>query len=418
MSRMRTAVAVIGLLLFNPPLARADVVQDWNAIMLSTVASQNPFLQVRSAAITHAAIFEAVNAITGQFEPYLGTITAPPGASPEAAAVVAAHDVLVYYFLTLDTVSKLDAARDVSLATIPDGQSKADGIAVGQAAAAEMIALRTNDGSELPQFFLPTSSNPGEWQLTPSCPIMGGVFFHWQYLRPFAIESSSQFRSGPPPKLTSTEYTRDYNEVKTFGAADSVLRPQDRTDVARFYARVLALNLWNEVAQQLSTVYGNSLSENARAFALINMALLDAGISVMETKYYYRFWRPETAIRAAESDGNPDTDSSPYNYFLPFTPLIVTPCFPSYPSAHATASNAARRVVQEIWGAGGHSIVLSAPSLNLTFHYTTLQEIADDIDDARVYGGIHFRFDQKEGVRQGWRIGGYIHRTRLRPLQF
>jgi hypothetical protein len=413
MSRVLTAVAVITLLLCNPPLARADVVQDWNAIMLQNNSSLNAFLQGRLAAITHVAIFEAVNAITGRYEPYLGTITAPLGASPEAAAATAAHDVLVHYLTAPDTVLALDTALAASLATIPDGQSKTDGIAVGPAAAGAMIVLRTNDGSETPLLFIPTSSDPGDWQLTPSCVLGGGVFFHWQFLKPFVIASSSQFRSGPPPALTSKKYTEDYNEVKTFGAADSVVRPQDRTDVARFYARALALNVWNQVAQQLSTAYGNSLSENARAFALINMALLDAGISVMETKYYYRFWRPETAIHAGDGDGNPDTigDSN-------FAPLILTPCFPSYPSAHASSSYAARRVVEEIWGAGRHSIDLSVPSLSLTFHYTTLRDITDDIDDARVYGGIHFRFDQEAGARQGWRVGGHIYEARLRPLQF
>jgi hypothetical protein len=408
MSRTLTAVAVISLLLFNAPVARADVVQDWNAIMLTTMASQNPFLQVRLAAITHAAIFEAVNAITGQYEPYLGTITAPPGASAEAAAVTAAHDVLVHYLTDPATLSALDTARETSLGAIPDGPSKDDGIAVGQVAASAMIAERTNDGSETPRFFLPTLSDAGEWQLTPSCTTLGGVFFHWQDVKPFAIQSSAQFRSDPPPALTSNEYTKDYDEVKTFGAVGGSLRP----DVARFYARVLALNVWNEVAQQLGKAYGNSLSENARAFALINMALQDAGISVMETKYYYRFWRPETAIRFVD-DGNPNTVEVP-----DFMPFVITPCFPSYPSAHGSTSNAARRVAQEIWGAGGHSITLSAPSLNLTFRYTTLQDITDDIDDARVYGGIHFRFDQEAGERQGWRVGGDIYRTRLRPLQF
>ncbi len=410
MSRMLPAIGVVSLLLVAPPLARADVVQEWNAIMLQNNSSLNAFLQVRLAAITHVAVFEAVNAITGQYEPYLGTITAPGGASPEAAAATAAHDVLVYYLSAPDTVLALDAALKASLAAIPDGQSKTDGVAVGQAAAQAMIGLRIGDGSEPPLFFFPTSSNPGEWQLTQSC--TAGVFFHWQDVKPFAILSSGQFRSDPPPALTSKKYTEDYNEVKALGAVDSTLRPPDRTDVARFYARALALNVWDRVAQQLGAESGSSLSENARAFALINMALLDAGISVMETKYFYRFWRPETAIHAGDTDGNPDTtgDSN-------FAPLIFTPCFPSYGSAHASASYAARRVAEEIWGAGRHSIELTVPSLDLTFHYTTLREITDDIDDARVYGGIHFRFDQQAGARQGWRVGGYVYDTRLRPLQ-
>jgi hypothetical protein len=423
MSRASAVVAVVGLLLWNPPVARADAVQDWNAIMLATVAGQNPFAQARFAAVTHVAIFEAVNAITGEYEPYLGTIAAPPWASQESAAVAAAHAVLVHYFSAQTGV--LDAARDTSLAAIPDGQPKIDGIAVGQAAAAALIALRGNDGSAgspIADPFPPRSSNPGEWQLTPGCPSAGsGVFYHWRNVTPFGLQSSSQFRSGPPPALTSNEYAKDYEEVKAVGALNSILRPADRADVASFYQALLAVGVWNQVARQLGAAHGSSLAENARAFALINMALSDALVTVMETKYYYAFWRPETAIRAGDADGNPktepDIDFSPFMSSLPGS-LGITPCFPSYPSAHATASYAARRVVQEIWGGGSHSIDLFAPALNLTLYYTSLKQITDDIDDARVYSGIHFRFDQDAGAKQGWRIGGYVHGNLLRPVQF
>ena len=408
MFRTSTAVYVLSFLLLNPLVARGDVVVDWNAIMLTTMSGQSPFAQARFAAIMQAAVFEAVNAIMGEYEPYLGTISAVPGASAEAAAVAAAHAVLVHYFS--GQTPALDKARDVSLATIADGQSKTDGIAVGEAAASAMIALRDTDGSSPPQFYLPTSSNPGEWQLTPSCPPAGGTFLHWQNVMPFAIQSSSQFRSDPPPSLTSPDYTRAYNEVKTFGAADSTLRPQDRSDVALFYAAVVPVAVWDQVSEQLAVAYGTSLSQNARAFALIDMAISDALVSVMETKYYYRFWRPETAIHNAVADGNPDTEPDPN-----FVPFIRTPCFPSYGSAHASGSYAGRRVVQEIWGAAGHSIDLVAPSLNMTRHYTSLKQITDDIDDARVYGGIHFRTDQHAGARQGWRVGQYVIAHWLQP---
>jgi hypothetical protein len=414
MSRMSTVVAVVGLLI-SPPSARADVVLEWNAIMLTTIAGQNPFAQTRLAAITHLAIFEAVNAITEDYEPYVGTIAAPPGASPDAAAIAAAHTVLVHYVSSNDELTQmLNAFRDNSLAAIPDGPWKADGIAVGQAAAAAIIMLRANDGSggsPTAEPFPPRSSNPGEWQLTPTCPPSGsGVFFHWRNVTPFALESSSQFRSGPPPALTSAEYTKDYDEVKTVGDVDSIFRPPDRADVARFYNALLAVGVWNPVARQLATAHGNLLAENARAFALINMAISDALVTVMETKYFYEFWRPETAIRAADADANPKTVPN-----IDFTPFIPTPCFPGYPSAHATASYAARRVIQEIWGAGGHSIELIAPTLDLALYYTRLKQITDDIDDARVYAGIHFRFDQEAGARQGGGIGRYVYGNHLRP---
>jgi hypothetical protein len=399
MTRTLAALAVVTTLLGSPAATRADVVEEWNAILLDTLAGQNPFAQARFAAITHLAVFEAVNAIEARYEPYLGTIGAPPGASPDAAAVAAAHMVLKQYFPA--RAATLDAARASSLAALPDGAAKEDGIAVGEAAAAAFIALRASDGAAPPQFYAPIETTPGLWQATPGCPPAGGILFHWQNVTPFALKNSSQFRSGPPPPLKSHKYAKDYAEVKSVGAADSVLRPADRADVAQFYNVVLAVGVWNRVAQQLAAADPGSLSRNARVFALLNMVISDALVTVMETKYYYALWRPVTAIPAADTDSNPRTAPDAL-----FTPFIPTPCFPSYPSAHASASYAARAVLQRFWGNGGHDIVLSHASLpQVLLQYPTLKAITDDIDDARVYGGIHFRFDQEAGARQGRQIG-------------
>jgi hypothetical protein len=404
------SIALVCFFSVWPGKAHADVVRDWNTIMVNTVEGQNPFAQARFAAVTQLAVFEAVNAIIGGYEPYLDPIVAPPDASVEAAAVAAAHRVLIQYLPA--AASALEAARTSSLAAIPDGAAKNDGIAVGEAAAAAMIALRASDGSGPPQFFPPSAPAPGEWQATQGCPPAGGILFHWQYVTPFGIRSSTQFRSAPPPALTSRKYSRDYQEVRTIGGAGSLHRPEDRATVAQFYNAVLAVGVWNRVAQQLSEHQGSSLLENARAFALINMAISDALVTVMETKYHYTFWRPATAIPAGDVDGNPHTQAD-----TSFVPFIPTPCFPSYPSAHASASYAARSVVQRFWGAGGHWIVLTHPSLpQVTLQYSRLKEITEDIDDARVYGGIHFRFDQMAGAHQGLRIGGYVYGHNLRPL--
>ena len=364
--------------------------------MQMTVAGQNPFAQARFAAITQLAVFEAVNTVTGDFEPYLGTIEAPTGASAEAAAIAAAYRVLKTYF---PTDAALDTARANSLAAIPDSQAKADGIAVGDAAAAAMIALRSADGSAPPQFYAPSSSAAGEWQLTGGCPAAGGILLHWRNVAPFGVESSSQFRSEPPPALTSNEYVKDYQEVMAVGDSASVMRPADRADAARFYAAVLAVATWNPAVRQVAAAEGTSLSENARAFALLNVAISDALVSVMETKYHYTFWRPETAIPG-------------------FVPFIATPCFPGYPSAHASASYAAEEIARRIFGAGGHSIVLtSPPAVGVTLTYDSFKAIARDIDEARVYGGIHFRFDQEAGAVQGRDIGKYVYKNMLRPVQ-
>lgn len=409
MTRRTIARAIVAWLLLIPAVARADVVHDWNAIMVSTINRQSPFAQARFAAITQLAVFEAVNACTGKYEPYLGTVAAPVGASPEAAAITAAHGVLKNYFPA--SASMLDTARATSLAPIPDGQPKTDGIAVGEAAAAAMIALRANDGSAPPETFLPASNEPGIWQPTP--PGFGpGILLHWRNVAPFGIESSNQFRSGPPPALTSQRYRRDYDEVKNVGEVNSTARPQDRTDVARFFAIAPPSQVWNLAARQVSAAQRRSLSENARAFALINMTISDALVSVFETKYFYVFWRPVTAIRAGDTDGNSRTEPD-----VNWTPFITTPSFPGYASAHASGSGAARKVAELIFGAGGHSITLSHPGIpEVILHYTNFHDITDDIDDARVYGGIHFRFDQEAGGRQGRRVGAYVLRHNLRRV--
>ncbi|HUR98013.1 MAG TPA: hypothetical protein VMZ26_08125, partial [Pyrinomonadaceae bacterium] len=200
------------------------VVLEWNEIAIKAILPNGPpFTAARFMTIVQLAVFEAVNSISGKYQPYLGTVTAPPGASTEAAAVVAAHNVLVNYFPAQTTA--LDLRRDASLAAIPDGQSKTDGMAVGAAAAAAMIANRTGDGSTPPLVYVPTTADLYEWQLTPGC--AAGVFKHWPNLRPFAIESSSQFRSKPPPELGSGVYAQDFNELQTYGDLNSPNRPQD-----------------------------------------------------------------------------------------------------------------------------------------------------------------------------------------------
>jgi len=391
---------------FSHAIGSADVVSDWNAIMVTTVSGQSPFAQARFAAITQLAVFEAINAITGDFKPYLGTINAPSSASAEAAAIAAAHTVLKNYFPA--NAASLDAARASSLAAIPDEPAKSAGIAAGDAAAAAMIAARADDGSGMPKFHMPSTSDPGEWQTTPGCPAGGGAFLHWPEVTPFGIKSASQFRLDPPPGLTSTGYTRNYNEVRTSGGLNSTERPQDRADVARIYAAVTPVAVFNPVLR--SAAEGKSLGETARALALLNMAISDAAVATFDTKYHYRFWRPETAIRAGDMDGNPKTDPD-----AAFAPLIAAPCFPGYPSAHATLSYAAREMIERIFGAGPKSSTVTTSAVpGVTLQYDKLRQITADIDDARVYGGIHFRFDQDAGAEQGRRVGEYVYKHNLK----
>lgn len=396
-------------LLMMPAAGKADVILDWNAIMQATIGAQPPLPQARFAAITQLAVFEAVNAITRDYKPYLGTITAPHGASTEAAAIAAAHKVLREYFPA--SAISLDAARANSLAAIADSPAKAAGISVGEASATAMIAARANDGSASPAFYLPSSSDPGEWQPTPGCTAAGGAFFHWQNVTPFGLRSASQFRLEPPQTLTSGRYTRTFNEVKEVGDVESTERPPDRAKVALFFAAVSAVAVFNPVARQISAAQGKSLSENAHDFALLNMAISDGAVASFDSKYRYNFWRPETAIRAAGQDDNDKTQPN-FN----FKPFVVTPCFPSYPSAHAALSNAAREVIEEIYGNVHQALTLSNPAApGVTLTYTNLTQITDDIDDARVYGGIHFRTDQDAGAKLGRRVGQYVYNQNLRP---
>jgi hypothetical protein len=395
----------------KPTIARADTVTEWNAIMQSTVlvAPTNPMLQARWAAITQLAVFEAVNAIEGKYEPYLGgIIVAPAGASPDAAAIAAAHRTLVG--LRPGSAAVLDELRDTALAAIPDGQAKEDGIQVGEDAAAAMLFARAADGWDAVVPYTP-GTNPGDWQPTPPAN-SPAAFSHWGDVSPFGMTSGSQFRSPPPPALGSRRHAKAYNEVKLLGRIDSPFRPQDRTDVARFFAASSPVEAWNSAARQASAAQGLSLSENARVFALLAMAICDASIATFDTKYHYNLWRPVTAIRAGDLDGNWRTEADP-----DWVPLITTPAFPSYTSGHATLSAAARRVLERAFGKGGHEITLTTPSLpDLVLNYTTFSAITDDIDDARIYGGIHFRFDQVAGGRQGRRVGSYILETYLLPV--
>jgi hypothetical protein len=404
-------------LVFGSAVATADVVLDWNAIAIDTAIANNanPFAQARYGAIVQLAVFEAVNSITGDYQPYLGTIVAPSGASPEAAAAQAAHDVLVTYFQNSQVT--LDQQLTASLALIPNGQSKTDGIATGHAAAAAMIALRANDGSSPLTLYTPVPpAAPGVWQPTSSCPVVGGVgrglFYNWKDVTPFGIPDAHAYLLDPPAALTSNTYAKAYNEVMTVGSATSTERPQDRTNVALFYAVTAPVYVFDLAARQVAQESYHSLSENARALALINMAISDSLVASFYNKYVYVWWRPETAIHNGDIDGNPKTEADPS-----WAPLIGTPCFPSYPSNHGSGSNGGAEVLRRLYGAAGHSITLSNPAVpSIVLLYTSFKQITDDISDARVYGGIHFRTDQDAGEKLGRAIGTAVYKNNLRAI--
>ena len=399
------AASIVSTLMLTPGTARADAVLDWNAIMQSDGE--------RSGAV-HSGAFRrdyATGGVRGG-ERYYPGIQAVPGHDHSAGGRIGrcggdcrgAQRPEELLSCQCRGTGRLAGG---SLAAIPDGTAKTAGIAVGEAAAAAVMAARSNDGATPALFYLPTSSAAGEWQTTAGCTAAGGTFYHWRNLTPFGIRSAAQFQLDEPPALKSARYARDYNEVQSMGATNSTLRPQDRTDVARYFAVTSPVAIWNPVARQLSVAAADSLSQNARVFALLNMAMSDAAVATFDTKYKYKTWRPETAIHMGQADGNDATAADGA-----FTPLITAPCFPGYPSAHATLSNAAREMLERIYAPRRRALILSNPAVpGITLRYTRLKEITEDIDDARVYGGIHFRFEQEAGADLGRRVGEYLYKS-------
>ena len=412
--RASTVVLLVGLVSGPAPASAEDMVLRWNDLAARTVLVTTPYNQARIMAIVQLSVFEAVNAITGDYEPYLDPLPAAvAGASVDAAVISAAHRALTNYF----SAAVLDTARDLDLGAIPGGPAKTAGMAAGMAAANAMIALRATDGSAPMTVFVPSTTLAGDYQLTTGC--AAGGFYNWQNVTPFGIPDATRFLLDPPPSLGSQGYTKDYYEVMTVGSSTSTDRPADRAEVARLYAASSPSFVLSMAARQIATAKGLSLPENARALALIMMGISDSLVASFYNKYHYNLWRPETGIRNGVSDGNDKTDGD-----AGFATFISTPCFPSYPSNHASGTNGGLEVMRRLFGAAGHDVTItnnvpvlgSLPAATITRHYSQLKAIADDVDDARVYGGIHWRFDQVGGNVLGRAIATEVVKSNLRPV--
>jgi hypothetical protein len=408
------AVAAGGVLLFpGAKAARADAILDWNVIALSTTASGpfNPPLEARNLAIVHAAMFDAVNSITGEFHPYAVKLASPNWASAEAAAMSAAHFTLVRLYPAQQEM--VDAAYVTALASLAGGPARDAGIATGETVAAQILALRASDGAQqaVTAPYTPGAA-PGDWIPTP--PAMANALDPgWGAVRPFLLTAGSQFRPGPPPALQSGQYARDFDEIRQVGAAEAPARTPEQTDLARFWVATAPQN-WNPAARQVSAAHGLSLSQNARAFALLNLAGADAFIAAWDAKFTYNQWRPVTAIREAGTDGNPQTIEDPA-----WTPLLITPPFPDYIAGHTVYAGTAEAVLEHVFGRhpGVVMSLTSASAPGVVETYSTFEEIADGVVDARVWGGIHWRTSSLRGKRAGEGIGTFAARNFLRPVR-
>jgi hypothetical protein len=355
--------------------------------------------------MVHAAIYDAINAIDRRHTAYAVDITATPGASIDAAAAAAAYGVLTKLYWS--QTAAFDVALEASPAAIPDGPAKADGMTVGMEVAEKLMALRKDDGSNATVTYTP-KSGPGMYQLTLPA-FAAAVLPHWGGVTSFLLPRGDQFQLAGPPAPNSAEFAKDLNEVKMLGAKNSSTRTRDQTDAARFWT-ASGIVTDNEVARHLSTHKGLSVVENARLFALLNMAGADAYIACWDAKYRYNYGRPVTAIRNADGAGNSEVMADPA-----WEPLLPTPAHPEYPSGHAAYAGATERVLQEFFGDKA-SFSLTDPAVRVTRTYQSLSQMGREVEDARVWGGIHYRTAVVHGSELGHQIADYAIKNYLRPV--
>lgn len=404
-----TAVAVMAAATLAPAMAQAtkplgQVVQ-WNRSLLAIVrtpgAQPATVHPTRSFAIMHAAIYDAVNAIDGAHEPYLVRLSASHFASQEAAAAAAAHEVLVKLYPSFQPT--LDAQLQQALAQLPNG-GKADGINAGNTVADRILALRSNDGSNAPPIPYVFGNAPGDYQSTPPNFPKQSQFTHWSRVAPFALERANQFRPGGPPPLTSDRYSDAFDQVKSLGIAGGTTATADEALTGRFWNGAIQ-NYWNEITQTAAVAQSLTTAETARLFALLNLSLADGVIAFYDAKYTYNFWRPVTAIRAAATDGNPDTEAN-----LNWLPEVgnTTPD-PSYPGAHAVISAAGAEVLISFFHKDNFEFAVTSEVLpGVDRSFTSLSAAAEEATLSRIFAGVHFSFDLTTGQRLGSEVADFV----------
>jgi len=387
-------LVLAAVILTSAPGARADVVTDSNA-RAADIASKHPAtpIAVRTMAIVQVSVFEAVNAITGRYPSSRAKITAAPGASVEASVAAATRTGLMKLMPTLQAA--IDADYQATLRPLPDGPAKTEGIAVGEQAATAIVTARADDGIGLPDTYRPhVAAGAYVPTLLPAVP-------NWGKRKPWTMTSGDQFRPAAPPALTSETWARDYNEIKALGAKNSTQRTPEQTAIARFWEATAPAVYW-PVARSVATAPGRDVTENARLLAVAAMAMDDALIAVFDAKYAYNLWRPITAIRNGDLDGNDATARDPS-----WTPFIDTPMHPEYPCAHCIVSASLGAVLEAEIGAGRVPKLSSASSTasGVVRTWTSIGDFVQEVAVARIYDGVHYRNSTEVGTAMGKKIG-------------
>jgi membrane-associated phospholipid phosphatase len=386
--------------------AGAAIVVDWNRELLHIV--QTPGAQpatvhpTRSYALLHVAIYDAIASITRNATPFLVSVDAPGGARPDAAAAAAGHAVLSSLYPTMSAV--LDQQLTDELAAIPAGRATQEGLEVGERVASLLLAARAGDGSAAISAPFIAGSQPGDYRPTPPN-FAPPVFTHWGAVTPFVLRSGSQFRPAPPPALTSDAYARALNEVESLGRDPSTTRTADETVIGRFWAPPI-WNTWNAIAEDAVLAHHANLERAAAAFAALDVTFADSTIAFYDAKYHDQLWRPITAVRLADTDGNPATIGDPT-----WTPLAVTAPDPSYPGAHSTIS-AAGAVVLSAFFSDRDEIRVSTPALpGVVRTFGSYSDVATEAGLSRIFAGQHTRIDHEAGEQLGSDVARFVLRV-------
>ena len=405
--KLTTSMLLMGILLVGlAGAASADVITEWNqkVVNASLAAQQPPPVQARNIAMVHLAMFDTLNSIEPRYTPYRVQLQVPNSASREAAASAAAHYLMARLYPA--QIKDFDAALKSTLDSVPDGDARTQGVQLGEKVAAAMLQDRSADGANTPVNYRPHAA-AGVYVPTvfPAVP-------HWGAVKPFALKSGDQFRPGALYALNSAEWAKDYTEIKRMGAKAGSGRSPEQTDIARFW-EFTGADTYNAPVRQISAAKNLGLMEKARLFALASLATADGFIAVFDAKYTYNFWRPVTAIRNGDMDGNDATERD-----AAWEPLIPTPLHPEYPCAHCISESSSASVLRAFFGDAVPAVKMTTPTApGVTRSFSRLSDIVTEVINARIYDGVHYRTSGEVGAEMGRKIGEYVMQNFLKPVR-